>query len=161
MKKVLFTTIISLLLIACSGTDPVQWNNGIVQTYNKLNDDIEKFEELISYGVIGDSVVLDQINVQAQSILSDLDITITSLSKNDIPEKGENYQKVILDVLESMKGQITTGLEFTSFTEETPEETIEAYGTKYDTLSGITAEKVKKLKSAQKEFMKSIEIEQK
>lgn len=161
MKKILsLIFLLPLIFNSCAEGDPSSWNKSVTEVYNQTVNNIEEFEELIALDKVGDVNAAKVIQEKGTQIISDLDNSIALISEEELPRGVEEYQTSILSVLESMKSQVSIGLQFTSFTDKSSDTEVENYADKYDDASVATAKKVEAMMTAQKQFLKHFNLEQ-
>ncbi len=159
IKKTFLTLSLLALLASCTGIDPTTWNKKIVDHYNKSIDEIESFEEMISAEKVGDANAIKAILDKGASIQTQLDESINAITVQELPDDAEAYQESVLEVLKSMKDQVSIGLRFTNITEEIADSEIENYADKYDAASQVTSKKVETFIQQQLKFAQSNGIE--
>ena len=154
IKRIILLLITTILLASCESINSEAWNKQVVDTYNQTVGDIEEFEDMISLDKIGKPNAIKSILEKGNSISARLDAAIASITQNEIPDGAETYQTATLEMLQSMKVQISIGLQFTNITEQSAEADIDGYADKYDAASYQTATKTDSFVAAQQQFVK-------
>lgn len=161
MKKTLFFVLLcTLVLVSCSNENAISWNANLTAAYNKIIDDLDNFEELISLETMGDTLVNQQIEVLGQSLLADIGKTIKHLEDDDVPSEANACQKAAMEMFKCMDEQVRYGLKFTEFVVDTPEAEVDVFADAYDELSQKTAVKADAFSIAHESFKDSIADEE-
>lgn len=120
---------------SCSNFDAQTLNDNINVTYNKVMQDLESMNELMSLETISNTKVKEDIANYAKEINDNILVANKALNAYDLPSNLHAYRDSTMNLFTSINNVAQFNLKFLEFDDNTPNYIVEGFGSEHDKIN--------------------------
>lgn len=156
MKKnlLLFITIL-MTAFSCSNFDAQTLNDNINVTYNKVMQDLESMNELMSLETISNTKVKEDITNYAKEINDNILVANKALKAYDLPSNLHAYRDSTMNLFASINNVAQFNLKFLEFDDNTPNYIVEGFGAEHDKINMKLIKQISNFEALRNEILEA------
>lgn len=156
MKKnlLLFITIL-MTAFSCSNFDVQTLNDNINVTYNKVMQDLESMNELMSLETISNTKVKEDITNYAKEINDNILVANKALKAYDLPSSLHAYRDSTMNLFTSINNVAQFNLKFLEFDDNTPNYIVEGFGAEHDKINMKLIKQISNFEALRNEILEA------
>lgn len=132
MNKPLFLFLLIVSCFACSKSNIETLDQNIVLTYNKITEDLEDMEELVSSESMTDMKTRESMRNLAKSINTNVIEAHKGLTNLEFSDDIHTYIDTTIALFTNINDIAQFNLKFLQFNEDTPDYLLEDFGMEHD-----------------------------